>query len=111
MSIAVTTPAANSSQSRRVRTHRTSSHVVATHSGVSIALVASSDDCSSRNVEVAYAPAVSACAKRPPPSSRAINADNRIPARVMSTEGSRNRISESPGIASPSSASSGRIGP
>ncbi len=50
---AVTTPAASNSQSRRVRTQRTSSQLISTHNTVSTALVVSSAPCSNRNGEQA----------------------------------------------------------
>ncbi len=108
-----TAPAANSSRSRvtpsrRSRTQRTTSHVSSVHSGMSRAAVDSNRPSAPR--ARAWAAAVSHCARRSPPSSRASSAARTVPAPVATIAGSRSTRNEPGARVSASSASSGTPG-
>jgi len=107
---AVTTPAAISRPSCRVRTQRTSSQVKAVHSAGSNVEVASRCPVPRKFGDSANAPAAISCARLPPPNSRASSAVSTIPATVASVAGMRSTGSDPGAIVSIASAISGSIG-
>jgi hypothetical protein len=105
-----TAPSAGSSRSSRTRIQRTTSHTSTSHcTGSSVYGVSQCPAIVIHSV-VACTPAVSVCARRSPPSSRAMSAATTTAAAVARTAGSRSARIDPGAIPSIDAASSGVSG-